>query len=200
LADIHIEEFYKDLAKILLHLHNAFPRKSQIFVEDISGIDHPDEYGLHSTRHQSCFSAMLWLADEGFIRFEDTIRQEAIDQAVLTQKAFIRLNRLACLPAHPGLSQTSPSSQPSPSSQTSPSSHTSSTLNKSAALSNSSARNSGNANQAETSQGENSHFGEHITGEPLTNVQLIRHTLRAATSTRLAFVLEKILFGNQQKP
>ncbi len=98
MADIHIEEFYKDLARILLHLHNYFPRKSQIYVEDICGPDTPDEFGLHSTRHQSCFSAMLWLADEGFMRFEETIRQEAIDQAVLTQTTFVKLNRLAQFP------------------------------------------------------------------------------------------------------
>ena len=91
MADIHIEEFYKDAARILLQMYHSFPRKSQVFVEDISGPDTPDEYGIHSPRHQSCFACMLWLADEGFIRFQDTIRQEAIDQAVLTQSAFLRL-------------------------------------------------------------------------------------------------------------
>lgn len=34
---------------------------------------------------------MLWLAEEGFIRSDDTIRQEAIDQAVLTGRCFADL-------------------------------------------------------------------------------------------------------------
>jgi hypothetical protein len=152
-ADLHIEEFYQDLAKILLQLHSYFPRKSQVYVEDISGPDYPDEYGLHSARHQSCFSAMLWLAEEGFIRFEDTIRQEAIDQAVLTQKTFIRLNKLSGLP--------------------NPAQHS----NRHDAEGHS-------ASKALTSS------------EPLSNIQLIRHTLKTATSTQLANVLEKILFNN----
>jgi len=95
LADLHIEEFYKDVARILVQMYHSFPRKSQVFVEDISGSDMPDEYGIHSPRHQSCFGAMLWLSEEGFIRYLDTIRQEAIEQAILTQKTFIRLTTLA---------------------------------------------------------------------------------------------------------
>ncbi len=92
MADLHIDDFYKDAARILVQLYNAFPRKTTVYVEDISGPDSPDEYGIHSPRHQACFSAMLWLADEGYVRYEDTIRQEALDQAVLTHKAFILLN------------------------------------------------------------------------------------------------------------
>ncbi|WLQ15335.1 hypothetical protein O5O45_05305 [Hahella aquimaris] len=95
MPEIHIEEFYKDAAKVLIQLYNSFPRKSAVFVEDISGADTPDEFGLHSVRHQACFAAMIWLSEEGLIRFVDTIRQEAIDQAVLTQPAFLKLNSLA---------------------------------------------------------------------------------------------------------
>ncbi len=95
MADLHIEEFYKDVARILVQMYHSFPRKSQVFVEDICGPDVPDEYGVHSPRHQSCFGAMLWLSEEGFIRYLDTIRQDAIDQAVLTQETFIRLTTLA---------------------------------------------------------------------------------------------------------
>lgn len=88
MATLHIEEFYKDCARILLQLFGSFPRKSSVFVEDISGPDMPDEYGVHSKRFQACFGAMIWLSEEGYLRFESTIRQEAIDQATLTQKAF----------------------------------------------------------------------------------------------------------------
>lgn len=92
MADIHVEEFYKDAAVALVQLYSAFPRRVNLFVEDIAGPDEPDEFGLHSKRHMACFGALLWLAEEGFLRYVDTIRQEALDQAVLTQEAFVRLS------------------------------------------------------------------------------------------------------------
>ncbi|MDX1459165.1 MAG: hypothetical protein R3276_16355 [Marinobacter sp.] len=99
MADIHIEEFYKDTAIALVQLYNAFPRRVNLFVEDIAGPDQPDEFGLHSRRHMACFGGLLWLAEEGLLRYVDTIRQEALDQAVLTQGAFTRLSA----PANPEL-------------------------------------------------------------------------------------------------
>lgn len=97
MADLHIEEFYKDTAIALVQLYGTFPRRVNLFVEDIAGPDDPDDFGLHSKRHMACFSALLWLAEEGLLRYVDTIRQEALDQAVLTQKAFTRLSA----PANP---------------------------------------------------------------------------------------------------
>ncbi|MFE8071604.1 hypothetical protein QQM79_11160 [Marinobacteraceae bacterium S3BR75-40.1] len=95
MADLHIEDFYRDTALILEQLYNAFPRKTSVYVEDIAGADNPDEFGLHSPRHMACFGTMLWLAEEGFIRFQDTITQIAIDQAVLTQSTFVTLSALS---------------------------------------------------------------------------------------------------------
>lgn len=92
MADLHVEEFFKDLAKILSRLYAAFPRKTTVFVEDIIGADVPDEFGMHSDRHLACFAALLWLADEGYLRYEESIRQEAIDQAVLTARCFNALS------------------------------------------------------------------------------------------------------------
>ncbi|MDY6840249.1 MAG: hypothetical protein SV429_01865 [Pseudomonadota bacterium] len=92
MADIHVEEFYKDAAIALGQLYGAFPRRINLFVEDIAGPDEPDEFGLHSERHMACFGALLWLSEEGLLRYVDTIRQEALDQAVLTRDAFIRLS------------------------------------------------------------------------------------------------------------
>ncbi len=94
MADIHVEDFYRDTALVLINLYNRFPRKGSVFVEDIAGADTPDEFGLHSTRHMACFGAMLWLADEGFLRYESLISQDAIDQAVLTSRAFELLSAL----------------------------------------------------------------------------------------------------------
>lgn len=105
MADIHIEEFYKDAAIALVQLYNAFPRRVNLFVEDIAGPDAPDEFGLHSKRHMACFGTLLWLAEEGLLRYVDTIRQEALDQAVLTQRAFVRMSS----PASPAvLEENSP--------------------------------------------------------------------------------------------
>lgn len=91
MSGIHIDDFYADATHILVSLHSVFPRPVTIFAEDICGADEPDEYGVHSHRYQACFAAMVWLADEGFIRYADTIRQDAVDQAVLTGKCFAAL-------------------------------------------------------------------------------------------------------------
>jgi hypothetical protein len=93
--DIHIEEFFLDCTKILKQIYRAFPKNSNVYVEDISGPDQADEYGLHSDRFQSCFGAMLWLEHEQYIRFESTMRQEAIDQANLSSKG-LRLVASIC--------------------------------------------------------------------------------------------------------
>ncbi len=92
MADIHIDDFFKDVAKVLSHLYLSFPRKSTLYVEDLVGPDQIDEFGIHSDRHLACLGAMLWLAEEDYLRFDDTVRQEAIDQAVLTGRAFNLLN------------------------------------------------------------------------------------------------------------
>lgn len=92
MADIHIDDFCRDVALALVTLYNAFPRRHTIYVEDISGPDEVDEVGLHSVRFQSCLGAMLWLADEGYIRYETLVYREGVDQAVLTEKAFVRLS------------------------------------------------------------------------------------------------------------
>ncbi len=91
LSDLHIGEFYADAAKILINLFRIFPRPITLYAEDICGPDTPDEYGVHSPRYQACFATMLWLGDEGYIRFQDTIKADAIDQAVLTGPCFTAL-------------------------------------------------------------------------------------------------------------
>jgi len=91
--DLQIDDFYKDAASGLLMLYQAFPRKVALYMEDLIGREEPDEFGLPSTRHQSCLGALLWLADEGYVRFESTIGYDALDQAVLTEKGFLRMSR-----------------------------------------------------------------------------------------------------------
>ncbi|KAF1068362.1 MAG: hypothetical protein GAK45_01382 [Pseudomonas citronellolis] len=91
--DLQIDEFYKDAASAMLALHQAFPRKIALYVEDLIGREETDEFGLPSKRHQACLGALLWLGEEGYLRFDSTIRFEAIDQAVLSEKGFLRLTR-----------------------------------------------------------------------------------------------------------
>lgn len=91
--DLQIDEFYKDCAAGLLQLYQVFPRRTALYVEDLIGLEEPDEFGLPSKRHQSCLGALLWLADEGYLRYDSTIRYEALDQAVLSEKGFVRLSR-----------------------------------------------------------------------------------------------------------
>lgn len=92
MSDIHIEDFYKDTAIIFLRLYATFPQKGILYVDDICGTDDPDEFGLHSERFLAGFSAMVWLADQGYLQFSETIKQEALDQAVLTEKGFLLLS------------------------------------------------------------------------------------------------------------
>ena len=97
MGDIHIDDFYHDIGLILSRLYSAFPNRSTLFVEDISGADTPDEFGIHSDRFMSCFSAMLWLKDQGYIMIESTIRQEGVEHAVLTEKSFLILSSQASI-------------------------------------------------------------------------------------------------------
>ena len=90
--DLHIDDFYKDIALIWLRLYRYFPRKTILYVDDISGADQPDEFGLHSERFLAGFSAMVWLGEEGYLRYESPIKQEALDQAVLTERSLILLS------------------------------------------------------------------------------------------------------------
>lgn len=90
---LQIDEFYKDAAAAMLLLYQAFPRKIALYVEDLIGREEPDDFGLPSQRHQNCLGALLWLAEEGYLRFDSCIAQDALDQAVLSEKAFLRLTR-----------------------------------------------------------------------------------------------------------
>ncbi len=94
MADIHIDDFYHDCAWALLRLYNQFPRPESLYVEDIVGPQGVDEFGIPNARHRAGFAALLWLADEGYLRYSGTLRQESLDQAVLTETAFVRLASL----------------------------------------------------------------------------------------------------------
>ena len=91
--ELQIDDFYKDAAAGMLLLYQSFPRKIGLYVEDLIGREEPDEFGLPTPRHQSCLGTLLWLAEEGYIRFDSTIGYDALDQATLSEKGFLRLSR-----------------------------------------------------------------------------------------------------------
>ena len=90
---INTDEFFADAAKILTVMQTAFPQPIILQVDDICGAEDTDEYGMHTPRYLACFSAMLWLAEEGYLRYRETVRSEAIDQAVLTARCFVLLTK-----------------------------------------------------------------------------------------------------------
>jgi hypothetical protein len=99
-SDIHIDDFYRDAGKILVLLYNQFPRKVTLYVEDVSGPDTPDDFGLHSPRHQACFHTMMWLGSSDYLRYDQLVRQEALDQVVLSHRGFLLLNAAMPSPTH----------------------------------------------------------------------------------------------------
>lgn len=93
MSNINIDEFFANAAKILVQLQRTFPTPIILQVDDICGPEETDEYGMHSASYLACFSAMLWLAEEGYLRFNATVRSEAIDEAVLTARCFVLLTK-----------------------------------------------------------------------------------------------------------
>ena len=91
--DVNIDDFYHDIGVVLLSLFQQFPRKVSLFIDDISGPDDMDEFGLHSPRYLSAVGALIWLHDEGYIRYSDIIKQESAEDCTLTQKALVKLIR-----------------------------------------------------------------------------------------------------------
>jgi hypothetical protein len=92
MSELNVDDFFVDAARALLSLYGVFPRRHALFVDDIYHPEEPDEFGLHSDRYRACFGALVWLGEEAYIRFEETIRDEAIDQAVLTGRCFTLLS------------------------------------------------------------------------------------------------------------
>ncbi|NQD38152.1 hypothetical protein HPT27_14065 [Permianibacter sp. IMCC34836] len=90
--DIYIEDFHRDVAIALIRLYATFPRPAALYVDEIAGSDDPDEFGVQSERHQRCLGSLIWLGEEGVIRYRDMIGLEGIDAAVLTLRGFRALH------------------------------------------------------------------------------------------------------------
>ena len=95
MSHLHIDDFSHDVARILMQAYMTFPRPGALYVEDVIGPTEVDDVGLHSARYMACLGAMLWLAEEGYLRYQATIFEEGLEQAVLTNKAFVLLTALS---------------------------------------------------------------------------------------------------------
>jgi hypothetical protein len=89
-------------------LYQAFPSKTTLYIDELIGYMEPDEFGLPSDRQQRCLSTFIWLAEEGYLRYQSTIRFEALDQIELCEKAFLRLSN-AVSPLPVALAEVPPS-------------------------------------------------------------------------------------------
>ena len=89
--DLHIEDFWKDASIVVCQLYSVFPRPHTLFLDDVVGPDMVDQYGLNSPRYLSCIACLSWLQEEGLIRFDSFINNEAVENAVLTRKTVARL-------------------------------------------------------------------------------------------------------------
>lgn len=90
--DLHIDDFYVDSARCMVSLYQSFPRKSTLYMDDFVGVLERDEVGLPHPRQLQCLSTLIWLGNEGHLRYMDTIGYDALDQCELTQAAFLRLS------------------------------------------------------------------------------------------------------------
>ncbi len=88
---LNVDDFCKDVARSLQILASVFPRPRDIFVEDVWQDEETDEFGMHSDRYLACFQALVWLREEGFIRYTQTLRADAVEQAVLTSRCLVLL-------------------------------------------------------------------------------------------------------------
>ena len=95
MLDIHITEFYNDVGRIFNRLYSQFPRQITLWVDEISGPDQPDEYGMHSERYIATYATILWLQQEGLLRFNDVDKQDAFNHCCLTLDGFRLLSGIA---------------------------------------------------------------------------------------------------------
>jgi hypothetical protein len=86
LTRLNIDEFCADVARVWLYLVDQFPKQITLYVDDIVGPDHEDEFGLKTDRYLRALSAIAWLESEGFLRFSQQVKQESFDECVLTAK------------------------------------------------------------------------------------------------------------------
>jgi hypothetical protein len=80
-------------AEALCRLYAAFPVRSLLLVEDLSGPIHWDITGLPDRRSQGCFETLIWLGEHDLLRYRSVEpRDIGIEGAVLSQRGFVLLS------------------------------------------------------------------------------------------------------------
>jgi len=87
-VDLHIDDFRRDCAIILLRLYNHFPRQYSIYISEITQEGYEDEFGLINARYEACLATMYWLAEENLLTYKSEMPNEGIEQATLTLKGY----------------------------------------------------------------------------------------------------------------
>jgi len=93
LTRLNIEDFCADTARIWLFLLDQFPKSITLYIDDIVGPDHEDEFGLKTDRYIRALEAVIWLEAEGYLRFQQRVKQESFDECTLTLKGLRTLIR-----------------------------------------------------------------------------------------------------------
>lgn len=92
MTPVHIDDFYYVTAEVLCKLHAAFPVRTLLLVEDITGPIQWDMTGLPDRKSRACFETFVWLSEHDLLSFRSIEpRDIGIEGAVLTQKAFVLL-------------------------------------------------------------------------------------------------------------
>ena len=87
MLDVHINDFWKDCAAILLFSCATFQDSKRSILKTFQARRHGRVWPAQP-RHLAVLGAVQWLKDEGFIRFSHFDRQESVDDFVLCAKAF----------------------------------------------------------------------------------------------------------------
>jgi len=88
----NVDDFYYVTAEVLCTLYAAFPVRTILLVEDITGPIRWDMTGLPDRKSKACFEALVWLAEHGLLSFRSVEpRDIGIEGAVLSQHAFVLL-------------------------------------------------------------------------------------------------------------
>lgn len=90
--DLHITDFYNDVGRILILLYRAFPRLDTLWIDDVCGPDELDDFGQHSARFRACAATVVWLSQEGYVRYSDQDGEKGFNHCVLTEKGFALLS------------------------------------------------------------------------------------------------------------
>ncbi|WLD57271.1 hypothetical protein NFC81_11130 [Salinispirillum sp. LH 10-3-1] len=91
-GNLHITDFYNDAGRVLILLYRSFPRLDTLWIDDVCGPDELDDFGQHSVRFRACSATVVWLRNEGYLRYSDQDGEKGFNHCVLTEKGLAVLS------------------------------------------------------------------------------------------------------------